>query len=179
MPFTSPLAPLAAALALAALATPGAASAQQAGVYAGTTSAGGQVEVYIDDDGAGGLLLGLVGHQFRARCANGDRHPAFWYIAPYPYGSVPVTGPEVAAEMAAPIVFTRVRITFSADGQSMTGQISSGIPALDDARPYAAPSQGCFSGGLRFEASYVPPAERTTARPVPDPRRGAIEVTPR
>lgn len=163
---TAALRRLSTALALGALAAT--ASAQVPGVYTGTLTSGGTIELTLTDNGLGGADLTSVVVFWQPTCTlSGASRTTAWGIGT----QTPVpTGQRVQVEFRGNALYERFR--FVTSGTAMTGDFLGRTPEFADVNRSTTRVELCDSGLQSFNASWVPPApaaEAANARPVLQP----------
>ncbi len=159
---TSALRRLSAALALGALTAT--ASAQVPGLYIGTLTSGGTIEMTFTDNGLGGADLTGVTVFWNPTCTvSGTGRITAWGIGT----QTPVpTGQRVQFEFRGNSLYERFR--FVASGTAITGDFLGRTPEFADVSRSTTRVELCDSGLQSFNASWVPPAaaaEGASARP--------------
>lgn len=126
---------------------------QQAGVYAGKTSQGRPIEIYIDPDGQGGLVFSLFGVSFKTDCEAGNATSEYWYA----FADTPISTAPVSFELRADFLYEIIELKFTPSGDQLVGSFLGKVPAFENkhfaTRP---PATLCSSGELQFRASLQP-----------------------
>jgi hypothetical protein len=135
--------------------------AQQAGVYVGTSSQGGQVEVYVDEAPEGGLVLSVMGHQILSTCDAGANKRDWWYI---PLFGAPIDVDPVASELRATFIYEYSVLQFTPDGSALVGSYNITTPAFVDRNPRHWATARCITGPVTFRAVWQPPSEVSTRK---------------
>jgi hypothetical protein len=140
--------------------------AQQAGLYRGTTSQGGKVDVFVSEGPDGGLNLSWIGHQFSATCTAGKDKLGWYYIPLFeaPIGTEPVTSVFPATWYRETTV-----LQFTPDGTALEGSFTAIVPAFVDRKPTHWAATACLTGLVSFRAERHQPtgqaeAERASLR---------------
>lgn len=150
-----------AAFALASTANAGAV----AGTYSGASADGNSVSFTVADDGNGVLALTGQSYNFSAMCNDGSTFNSGWGLG----YDTPITGNKVKNTFAFPYLTNIVSLTFSADGQSATGTISSVSPTLTPVGPKPKKALFCKSPMQSLSLTLQSGAAR-----VKPPAQGAV-----
>jgi hypothetical protein len=157
------------AILLAALATP--AAAQVAGTYAGTTADGVGLSFVVDTDtGNGDLALTSASIGFSAPCKNST------YVLNTGWGfglTADIVHHKVTYEAIDNYFVFDFSLTFSSDGQTATGTITSYSPTLTPVTNKPKKSLYCESPTQTLSLTLQPPTAR-----VSPPIRGPMQFSP-
>jgi hypothetical protein len=143
------------------------AAAQVAGAYAGTTADGNGVSFTVaTDPDTGVLAVTGAGVGFSDLCRDGSTLNEGWG-----YGLMQdISARKVANITAGPYFTISFNMTFSGNGQTATGRITSYSPSLSPIGPSPTKALWCKSLNQGMTLTLQPPA----ASPFKAPAKGAI-----
>ncbi len=134
----------------------GPAGTQVAGTYAGTSADGNGVLFTVTDDGSGNLSVTSAAVIYSALCSDASILNTGWG-----YGlNQPIVNRKVSDSTAGAYFTINFNLTFSNDGQTAAGSVTSFSPTLSPIGPKPKKALLCSSPKQAMGVSLQPPGAR-------------------